>query len=297
MRRCMRGALLVVCVLLVATFVMGCVSQQGGGPTQTQSEQPQSIPTSTPIPTVSEQAAGMKAERASGELAIWMPYSTHYVRSGGSGVFTMSVRNTAKQQRTIEFVPVMYEQSGYQSSVDPAWVSVSPSRLTLDAGQSAVLSITVSPPEGTPTGYYRGMLALRSSAFPEQLRYYSIYVYEPLTEPITKQFKVVEGTEAILAVVSWNEFEGVNSNVTVRLVSPEGVPHVGTERSEISGWIGEGARVVESTSVSHTTRIYVRNPMAGTWTLEMMPEVAAGISFRVMLNPTQDTLKSYGVEG
>jgi len=294
----MRGVI-IVCALLVTALVMGCVGQQDTEvPVQPSSEasKPES-PESVPIPTPAIEEVGM-AEGRSGELAIWMPYSTHYVRSGGTGVFTMGVRNNAKQQRTIEFVPVMYEQGGYQSSVEPAWVSVSPSKLTLDAGESAVLTITVSPPEGTPTGYYQGMLALRSSAFPEQLRYYSIYVYEPLTEPITKQFEVAEGTEteAILAVVSWNEFEGVNSKVEVRLVSPEGATHTGTERSEISGWI-EGARMTESTSISHTTRIYVKSPMAGTWTLEMMPEVAAGISFRVILNPTPETLSNYGVEG
>lgn len=293
----MRGVF-IVCALLVAALVMGCVGQQyTGEPAQPPSEasNPESVATSTPTPAT-ESMVRMDAERMGGELAIWMPYSTHYVRSGGTGVFTMSVRNNAKQQRTIEFVPVMYEQGGYQSSVEPAWVSVSPSRLTLDAGETAVLTITVSPPEGTPAGYYQGTLALRSSAFPEQLRYYSIYVYEPPTEPITKQFEVAEGTEAILAVVSWNEFEGVNSKVDARLVSPEGAAHTGTERNEISGWINEGARMAESTSISHTTCIYVKSPMAGTWTLEMMPEVAAGISFRVMLNPTPDTLRSYGVE-
>jgi len=287
--------MIIVCALLVAALVMGCVSQQDSGvPAQPPSEA--SKPESVPIPTPAIESRVGMAEREGGELAIWMPHTTHYVRSGGTGEFTMGVRNNAKQQRTIEFVPVMYEGGGYQSSVEPAWVSVSPSRLTLNGGESAVLTITVSPPEGTPTGYYQGMLALRSSAFPEQLRYYSIYVYEPLTEPITKQFEVAEGTEAILAVVSWNEFEGVNSKVEVRLLSPQGASHTGTERSEISGWI-EGARMAESTSISHTTRIYVKSPMAGTWTLEMMPEVAAGISFRVMLNPTPETLRNYGVEG
>ncbi|MHC1601795.1 MAG: COG1470 family protein [Methermicoccaceae archaeon] len=295
----MKSKVIIVACLLMAALVVGCVQQpaetQQGTSSATEPSGVEEVP--APIPAEEPVEMGERMRGAASELSIWMPYSTHYVKVGGSSTFTMMVRNNAEQQRTIEFVPVMYEQSSYSSSVSPEWVSISPSKLVLAAGESAELAITVSPPSGTSTGSYQGMLALRSASFPEQLRYYSIYTYEPLSEAITKECSVSSGSEGILAVVSWREYEGVNADTVIELMSPSGSSYSGTETTEISGWMNEGYTATERDSIEHTTSIYVKSPEAGTWTLKMKPEVAVGMSFRIILNPTSSTLDNYGVEG
>ena len=295
----MKSKVIIVVCLLMAALVLGCVQQ----PTESQGTSSATEPSTTEIPAPipakdlgEGTAMSSSREAPASELSIWMPYSTHYVEAGGSSTFTITVRNNAEQQRTIEFVPVMYEQSSYSSSVSPEWVSISPSKLVLAAGESAELAITVRVPSGTSTGSYQGMLALRSASFPEQLRYYSIYIYEPLSEPITKEFNVPSGTEGILATVSWGEYEGVNANTVIGLVSPDGSSLGGTDTTEMYGWIDEDSASAEGTSTQHTTSIYVKSPQAGTWTLKMKPEVAVGMSFRITLNPTSNTLDNYGVE-
>ncbi|MHC1597570.1 MAG: COG1470 family protein [Methermicoccaceae archaeon] len=296
----MKCKLIIVACVLLAALVVGCVQQEQatpqGVPTATESsavKTPTPIPTSPPSSAIKEMVEPMPASRTAqaAGLSLWMPYSTHYVRAGGSNTFTVMVRNNAEQQRTLDVVPVMYEQGSYESSVDPDWVSVLPSRLTLAAGESAELSITVSPPNATSTGWYRGMLALRSTSFPEQLRYYSIYVYKPLSEPITKEFNVPSGTSGLLVVVSWQEHEGVNAHIGAVLISPNGTRVSGTETKRMYGWIDGGSMRAESTSISHTTRIYVKSPQAGTWTLEMKPDVAASLSFTITLNPRSSEVK------
>ena len=219
------------------------------------------------------------------------------------------VHNDGNSEITVELVPVMREEDEYmykysENVINPEWVSVSPGEIDLGAQESAKFDISVSIPPDAKSGYYSGMIAIRTDKYPERIEHYSVQVYKPLEEPITKEFSVAPNSTKVIVTVKWNKDEknklSAGGTVDVHLFDPYGnevSQH--TKMTRISGYIdafsyalrGGGEETTNANVYEHGQQavIYqIENPASGTWKLEMMPEDVMHFNYDIVVNPIED---------
>ena len=230
----------------------------------------------------------------------------NFAKPGETIVVKGSVKNSGDSEITVELVPIVYEEHPkaykYRNVIEPEWVSVEPKEIKLGAGESASFNISVSIPADADTGYYDGMIAIRTDKYPEQVEHYNVQVYKPLEEPIITEFCVPPNSTKVIVTVKWSEDR----------ISPEGTVDVhlfdfnGSEVSQkakmtrISGHVDafnyapkpipvvwEGIEETANVRERHTVIYQVENPASGTWKLEMMPEDVMHFSYDIVVNPIE----------
>ncbi len=231
-------------------------------------------------------------------------------KPGETIVVEGKVHNDGNSEITVELVPVMREEEEYWHKyggnvIKPEWVSVSPSEINLGALESASFDISVSIPSDTKSGYYSGMIAIRTDKYPERIEHYSVQVYKPLEEPIIKEFSVAPNSTKMVVTVKWNRDEknliSTEGTVDVHLFDPYGnevSQH--TKMTRISGYVDAlsyalkyGMEGDEETANVHVhgqqAAIYqIENPASGTWELEMKPEDVMHFNYDIVVNPIED---------
>ncbi|RJS72550.1 MAG: hypothetical protein CW694_02455 [Candidatus Syntrophoarchaeum sp. WYZ-LMO15] len=134
-----------------------------------------------------------------GEKGIYttiIPYD-NLAKAGETISIEGKVHNDGNSEITVELVPVMREEDEYmykysENVINPEWVSVNPGEIDLGAQESVKFDISVSIPPDAKSGYYSGMIAIRTDKYPERIEHYSVQVYKPLEEPITNRISVEE---------------------------------------------------------------------------------------------------------
>ncbi|RLG21762.1 hypothetical protein DRN72_03255 [Methanosarcinales archaeon] len=227
-------------------------------------------------------------------LSIYIPWSKKYVKVGGTVSIKMKISNNADTTQKFDIVPVSYEVQRYErTQIDPEWVSVSPSSVSLSPGESEVVEIRVSIPENVAEGYYSGTIAVRSSSYPEQLRYYSVYVYRPLEKEIVRTFEVGNGVERMLVIVEWDEYDEANENTEITLESPSGVVGGGEVKSVVAGWVGpDDYYFNDNSQIRHTYKNLINSPESGEWSIKVRCDVPS-FNFRVIMNPSDEDISSW----
>jgi len=289
--------------VLMVVALLGCIGQEGSesiggeGVVEEQPVEEHPMDTGEMMPSAEERpmdtmmsSPGQMGEKA---LSIYIPWSQKYVKVGGTVSIKMKISNNADTTQKFDIVPVSYEMPMYErTQIDPEWVSVSPSSVSLSPGESEVVEIIVSVPENVAEGYYSGTIAVRSSSYPEQLRYYSVYVYQPLEKEIVRTFEVGESVERILVIVEWNEYDGANENTEITLESPSGVVGGGEVKSVVSGWVGPDDYFNDNSQIRHTYKNLVNSPESGEWSIKVRCDIPS-FNFRVIMNPSDEDISSW----
>ena len=247
-----------------------------------------------------------------GEKGIYttiIPYD-NLAKAGETIFIEGKVHNDGNSEITVELVPVMREEDEYmykykysENVINPEWVSVSPGEIDLGAQESAKFNISVSIPPDAKSGYYSGMIAIRTDKYPERIEHYSVQVYKPLEEPITKEFSVAPNSTKVMVTVKWNKDEknmlSAGGTVDVHLFDPYGNEvSQRTKMTRISGYVdafsyalrgGEETTNANVHEYGQQAVIYlIENPASGTWKLEMMPEDVMHFNYDIVVNPIED---------
>ena len=248
-----------------------------------------------------------------GEKGIYttiIPYD-NLAKAGETISIEGKVHNDGNSEITVELVPVMREEDEYmykysENVINPEWVSVSPSEIDLGAQESAKFDISVSIPPDAKSGYYSGMIAIRTDKYPERIEHYSVQVYKPLEEPITKEFSVAPNSTKVIVTVKWNKDEknmlSAGGTVDVHLFDPYGNEvSQRTKMTRISGYVDAFSYALRGgidTGGEETTNVHehgqqvviyqIDNPASGTWKLEMMPEDVMHFNYDIVVNPIED---------
>ena len=292
-----------VSVLLVAMLVGAAITN--------------AIPAPIPIKVVPPARYPEMAE--AGAYAQIISYD-NFARSGETIVVKGSVENYGDSEITVELVPIMREEEEYKyryrgNVIKPEWVSVNPNEINLGAGASANFDISVSIPSDIKSGYYSGMIAIRTDKYPERIEHYSVQVYKPLEEPITKEFSVAPNSTKVMVTVKWNKDEknmlSAEGTVDVHLFDPYGneTSQQTKVMTHISGYVNVfeydfrppkpiPVSVWESEEETTNANVHVHgqqavidlieNPASGTWKLEMMPENVMHFNYDIIVNPIED---------
>ena len=231
----------------------------------------------------------------------------NFAKPGETIVVKGSVKNYGDSEITVELVPIVYEEYPraykYRNVIEPEWVSVEPKEINLGAGESASFNISVSIPADADTGYYDGMIAIRTDKYPERVEHYSVQVYKPLEEPIIKEFSVPPNSTKVIVTVKWGEDRiSTEGTVDVHLFDSNGSEVSQKARmTRISGYVDafdyapkfpipvvwEGIEETANVRERHTVIYQIENPASGTWKLEMMPEDVMHFSYDIVVNPIE----------
>ena len=248
-----------------------------------------------------------------GEKGIYakiIPYD-NLAKAGETISIEGKVHNDGNSEITVELVPVMREEEEYwykysENVIKPGWVSVSPSEIDLGAQESTKFVISVSIPSDVKSGYYSGMIAIRTDKYPERIEHYSVQVYKPLEEPIVTEFSVAPNSSKMVVTVKWNNDEknliSAEGTVDVHLFDPYGngvSQH--TKMTRISGYVDAFSYALErgmDIGDEETANVHVHgqqaviyqveNPASGTWKLEMMPEDVMHFNYDIVVNPIEN---------
>jgi len=251
-----------------------------------------------------------------GEKGIYakiIPYD-NLAKAGETISIEGKVHNDGNSEITIELVPVMREEDEYwnkysENVIKSEWVSVSPSEIDLGAQESTKFDISVSIPSGVKSGYYSGMIAIRTDKYPEQIVHYGVQVYKPLEEPIVTEFSVPVNSSKLVVTVKWNKDEknmlSAEGTVDVHLFDPYGneTSQQTKVMTHISGYVDAFSYALRgrggiAAGDEETTNVYVRgeqaviyqieNPASGTWKLEMKPDGVMHFNYDIVVNPIED---------
>ena len=192
------------------------------------------------------------------------------------------------------------------SIVDPAWLDVdAPSSVA--PGETATVTVTVSPPESVESDRYRGELdlGLKDPARDERRSYWqeirmNLEVWNQPQKAFETSFEVSEDAENVTLTLSprsapHRRSSGSDSaSFEVTFVKPDGTA-VTAERVKVSdrGFVDlsgsnrneaerQGEYSVGSGGQEYVYR--VDDPDAGTWSLQVMPENVIGFNYEIVRN-------------
>jgi hypothetical protein len=248
-----------------------------------------------------------------GEKGIYakiIPYD-NLAKAGETISIEGKVHNDGNSEITVELVPVMREEEEYwykysENVIKPGWVSVSPSEIDLGAQESTKFDISVNIPSDVKSGYYSGMIAIRTDKYPERIEHYSIQVYKPLEEPIVTEFCVAPNSSKMVVTVKWNKDEknliSTEGTVDVHLLDPYGNEvSQKTKMTRISGYVDAFSYALErgmDIGDEETTNVHehgqqavihqIEDPASGTWKLEMKPDGVMHFNYDIVVNPIEN---------
>ena len=259
-----------------------------------------------------------------GEKGIYakiIPYD-NLAKAGETISIEGKVHNDGNSEITVELVPVMREEEEYwykysENVIKPGWVSVSPSEIDFGAQESTKFDISVSIPSDAKSGYYSGMIAIRTDKYPERIEHYSVQVYKPLEEPIVTEFSVAPDSSKMVVTVKWNKDEknmlSAEGTVDVHLFDPDEneISQKTKVMTHISGYVNVfeyafrplppepiSMPVVKSEEETINANVHehgrqaviyqIENPASGTWKLDMKPEDVMHFNYDIVVNPIED---------
>ncbi|HJH27786.1 MAG TPA: hypothetical protein C5S37_13720 [Methanophagales archaeon] len=248
-----------------------------------------------------------------GEKGIYakiIPYD-NLAKAGETISIEGKVHNDGNSEITVALVPVMREEEEYwykysENVIKPGWVSVSPSEIDLGAQESTKFDISVSIPSDIKSGYYSGMIAIRTDKYPERIEHYSVQVYKPLEEPIVTEFSVAPNSSKMVVTVKWNKDEknliSTEGTVDVHLFDPYGSEvSQHTKMTRISGYVDAFSYALErgmDIGDEETANVHehgqqaviyqIENPASGTWKLEMKPDGVMHFNYDIVVNPIEN---------
>lgn len=236
------------------------------------------------------------------------------------------MHNDGNSEITVELVPIMREEEEYWykyggNVIKPEWVSVNPNEINLGAQESASFDISVSIPSDVESGYYSGMIAIRTDKYPERIEHYSVQVYKPLEEPIETAFCVAANSSKLVVTVKWNKDEknliSTEGTVDVHLFDPDEneISQKTKVMTHISGYVNvfeyaprppkpipmpvwESEGEMASANANANVRVHehgqqaviyrIENPASGTWKLEMLPSDVMHFNYDIVVNPIEN---------
>lgn len=239
-------------------------------------------------------------------------YLNGQVEAGDTTTKQIVVENTGDE--AVPLSPQLKGQSnvrygGSSSKIDPSWVSIdSPS--SVEPGETATVSITVSPPESADSNSYRGNvdLGLKDPNRADNSNYWqevslNFEVWNQPDEPFETSFEVSEDAEDVTLTLSPRAgIYGGNSDdpasFDVTFVAPDG-SNVTAERVQVSNRGSVDLSAGNSPSVEQQGEYGVRaggqefvyrveDPEAGSWDLQVMPENAIGFSYEIVRNESDE---------
>jgi len=177
----------------------------------------------------------------------------------------------------------------------------------------------VSIPSDIKSGYYSGMLAIRTDKYPERIEHYSVQVYKPLEEQVVTEFSVAPDSSKMVVTVKWNKDEknmlSAEGTVDVHLFDPDEneISQKTKVMTHISGYVNvfeyaprppkpipipiwESEEEIASANANvhvhehgQQAVIYqIENPASGTWKLEMKPNDIMHFNYDIVVNPIED---------
>lgn len=239
-------------------------------------------------------------------------YLRGQVEAGDSTTKQIVVENTGDE--AVPLSPQLDDQrnrrtGGSSSAIDPAWIDIdAPSSVA--PGETATVTVTVSPPESADSNRYRGELDLglkdpnrdddRNHWQRVRLNY---DVWNQPEEPFETSFEVSEDADNVTLTLSprsgyGGSADADSANFDVTLVAPDGTT-VTAERVRVSdrGSVDlsdtnhpnaqqQGEYTVRSGGQQFVYRL--DDPQAGTWDLRVMPENVIGFGYEITRNESAE---------
>jgi len=234
------------------------------------------------------------------------------VEAGDSATKQIVVENTGDQ--AVPLSPQFGDDrtrhyGGSSSQIDPAWVDIeAPS--SIDPGETATVSVTVSPPEDTDSQRYRGNLdlGLKDPNRAEDNNYWqeislNFEVWNQPDEAFETSFDVSEDAENVTLTLSPRAgMHGASADdaasFEVTFVKPDGTT-VTAERVQVTDRGSVDLSEANNPSVEQQGEYGVRSggqefvyrvddPEAGSWDLRVMPENVIGFSYEIVRNESAE---------
>ncbi|WP_202932699.1 COG1470 family protein [Halorussus salinus] len=236
-------------------------------------------------------------------------YVTGQVEAGDTATKQIVIKNTGDQ--AVPLSPQLSQErhryGGSSSQLDPAWLDIdAPS--TIELGETATVSVTVSPPESADSNRYSSQLDLGlkdpnrdgNNNHWQQINL-NFEVWNQPEEPFTTSFEVSEETENITLTLgprtSYYSSTDTTPSFDVTFVAPDGTM-VTAKRVEVTnkGFVDlsesnnpnvqqQGAYGVRGDGKKFVYR--VDDPDAGAWNLKVMPENAIGFTYEITRNENE----------
>ena len=232
------------------------------------------------------------------------------VESGDSVTRQIVVKNTGDE--AVPLSPELITEdrghcvgSGCPAELDPNWVDVdAPSQVA--AGETATVTVTISPDEGAERGNYRAELdlGLEDPNRDDRSDYWQrvnvdFVVWEQPDEAFEKSFSVSEETENVTLTLTPRNDGNPNAEAPgfdVSFVSPDGEVRE-ARRVAVSerGFVDLGGRQRThaqgdySTDGGTTEFVYVLDdPAEGEWSVRIMPENTIGFGYELTRDESGD---------
>ncbi|MFB6183731.1 MAG: hypothetical protein ABEI96_04180 [Haloarculaceae archaeon] len=228
------------------------------------------------------------------------------IRAGDTYTHEIVVENTGDEAVPLnpEFASDRHRHFPNENTAERSWFAVdAPSEVP--AGETATVTVTVSPPADASRGRYGTelTLGLKDPARPDDSEYWQrvnvrFQVWTQPDQPFEKSFDVTEGTENVTLRLSTGDRYGPESDTKppsfdVTWVAPNGTT-VDADRASrtTSGYVDlSGERNGATTQGAYATNggqrefVYrVEDPPAGDWSVRIMPEHAVQFQYEIVRN-------------
>ncbi|WP_353633557.1 hypothetical protein ABSL23_09585 [Halobacterium sp. NMX12-1] len=232
-------------------------------------------------------------------------YVHSQVQAGDSFTREIVVENTGDQ--AVPVSPELVTEDQYRpyndrDTLERSWVDISaPNEIA--PGETATISVTVTPPSDTDRGDYRAELdlGLKDPARSDQSTHWQrvsvrFQVWTQPDEPFQTSFEVSDDAENVTLDLSANRYRSADSepaSFDVTFVSPNGT-EVAAERVSVSnrGSVDLGSSRQRAATdgtyanggESQTFEYRLPDPESGDWSVKVMPENAMQFSYEVVRN-------------
>jgi hypothetical protein len=238
-------------------------------------------------------------------------YLRGQVEAGDTATKQIVVENTGDE--AVPLSPQLESErtrhrGGSSSSIDASWLEIdAPS--SIGAGETATVSVTMSPPESADSNRYRGELdlGLKDPNRDDDRNHWqrvnlNLQVWNQPDEPFETSFEVSDDAENVTLTLSPRSGYGIGSDADsasfdVTFVEPDGTT-VSAERVRVtdSGFVDLSERA--DSNAQKQGEYSVRNggqefvyrvddPEAGSWDLRVTPENVIGFSYEITRNETE----------
>ncbi|MCG1002694.1 MULTISPECIES: hypothetical protein [Halobacterium] len=229
-------------------------------------------------------------------------YVHSQVQAGDSFTREFVVENTGEQ--AVPVGPELVTEDRYRpyngrDTLERSWVEIdAPNEIA--PGETATISVTVTPPGDADRGDYRAELdlGLKDPARPDQSSYWQrvslrFQVWTQPDQPYQTSFEVSDDTENVTLDLSASRYRSADSepaSFDVTFVAPNGT-EVDAERVSVTnrGSVDLGSsRQRAATDGTYTSgpesqqfRYRLDDPSSGAWSVKIMPENAMQFSYEI----------------
>ncbi|WP_436923538.1 COG1470 family protein [Halosimplex amylolyticum] len=232
-------------------------------------------------------------------------YASAQVQTGDSYTYEVTVRNDGDQAVPLNpRIQMREHRRPSENTVERSWFEID-APTEVQPGETATVTITVTPPEDASVGRYHTEvnLGLTDPKRPDRSDYWqrvdlSMLVWEQPDQPFEKTFSVSERADNVsLSLTAGNYYEQASDepvSFDVTFVSPNGT-EFSAERVSVtdSGSVSLGAddRHDAETQGAYAARsggtefeYRVDDPDAGEWTVRIMPRNTVDFRYQIVRN-------------